>query len=182
MKIAITGLGGLGSNISIILAKSGIPSITIADFDTVEPSNLNRQHYFVDNLGMFKTDALKSQLLKINPHMQVTTINDKITEDNIISYFGNYNIVCEAFDNPVYKAILINTILENCPNTKIVSGNGMAGYQSANLIKVHHKFKNLYICGDLQSEANFGNGLMSPRVSVCAGLQAQTILDLIKVV
>ncbi|MCC8068967.1 MAG: sulfur carrier protein ThiS adenylyltransferase ThiF [Ruminococcus sp.] len=179
MKIAIMGLGGLGSNISILLAKNRVPSLTIVDFDIVEPSNLNRQHYYVDSLGMFKTDALKLQLLEINPSMDVITIRDRVTEDNVISYFGDYDIICEAFDNPMSKAMLINSLLENRPNVKIVSGSGMAGYESANLIKVHHRFKNLYICGDLHSEAKVGNGLMSPRVSICAGLQAQTILNII---
>jgi len=179
MKIAVAGAGGLGSNICIALVRSGVTSLTIADFDMVEPSNLNRQHYFVDSLGLSKVQALKKQLLEINPKSEISTIEDRITEKNAISYFGNFDIVCEAFDNPMAKAMLINTLLENCPNIKIVSGSGMAGYKPSNLIKVHHRMKNLYVCGDLESEAQVGNGLMSPRVSICAGLQAQTILDLL---
>ena len=65
--VAIAGLGGLGSHIAVMLARAGIGKLLLVDFDTVEISNLNRQHYTVRHLGMPKTEALAMQLQEINP-------------------------------------------------------------------------------------------------------------------
>ncbi len=178
-KVAIAGLGGLGSNIAIMLARTGIGKILIVDFDTVEPSNLNRQHYFIRHLSMQKTDALKEQILAINPFISVETKNIYLDETNIKDLFDGYEIVCEAFDNPACKATLVNTILTELPSTKIVAASGMAGYYSSNKIKTEKKMKNLYICGDLINAAKPGTGLMAPRVQICAGHQANMIIRLL---
>lgn len=66
-RVAVCGLGGLGSNIAVMLARTGVGYLKLIDFDIVEPSNLNRQSYYVEHLGMFKTDALKEQIKRINP-------------------------------------------------------------------------------------------------------------------
>ena len=178
-SVAVAGLGGLGSNIAVMLARTGVGSLLLVDFDIVEPSNLNRQSYYISHLGMLKTDAVKSQIEQINPFINVETICVKVTDDNVRELFADYDIICEAFDNPVSKAVLVNGIMENFPDKKIVSGSGMAGYESSNLIRTKNPFKNFYICGDGVNEAKIGNGLMSPRVSVCAGHQANMILRLI---
>lgn len=178
-SVAVAGLGGLGSNIAVMLARTGVGRLLLVDFDIVEPSNLNRQSYYISHLGMLKTDAVKSQIEQINPFIHVETICVKVTEDNVKELFSDYDIICEAFDNPVSKAVIVNGIMENFPDKKIVSGSGMAGFESSNLIKTKNPFKNFYVCGDGVSEAKIGNGLMSPRVSVCAGHQANMILRLI---
>lgn len=178
-KVAIAGLGGLGSNIAVSLARIGVGELFLIDFDTVEPSNLNRQSYYIKHLGMYKTDALKQQLEEINPFIKITTKIEKITEENAVSILKNYSIICEAFDNPSAKASLVNAILTNCPKTKIVSASGMAGFESSNNIKTSRKMKNLYLCGDYITPATFGTGLMAPRVQICAGHQANMILRLL---
>lgn len=178
-SVAIAGLGGLGSNIAVSLARIGVGKLFLVDFDIVEPSNLNRQSYYVRHLGMLKTEAMKEQLKEINPFIDVETMNVKITEDNVVSIFKGFDVVCEAFDNPVSKAILVNELMINSPKTKIVSGSGMAGYESSNTIKTERKMKNLYLCGDYVTGASFGMGLMAPRVMVCAGHQANMILRLL---
>ena len=178
-KVAIAGLGGLGSNIAVMLARIGVGTLFLVDFDVVEPSNLNRQSYFIKHLGMKKTDALKQQILEINPFICVKTKAVKIEENNIETLFYDYEIVCEAFDHPFYKALLVNGLLEKFPKTKIVASSGMAGFESSNLIQTYRKFKNLYVCGDLETSAEIGRGLMSPRVNICAGHQANMVLRLI---
>lgn len=178
-RVAIAGLGGLGSNIAVALARTGVGHLHLVDFDIVEPSNLNRQAYKIGHLGMKKTEALKLELKDINPYIKITTDDIKVIEENAVSLFENYPIVCEAFDRPEYKAILVNTLLEQKPEIKLVAASGLAGYESSNIITTRKVFKNFYLCGDRETGAEPGRGLMAPRVSICAGHQANMILRLI---
>lgn len=178
-KVAIAGLGGLGSNIAVMLTRIGVGKLLLVDFDIVEPSNLNRQNYYVRHLGMPKTDALKEQLLEINPFIDIETEFVKITPENVERLFSDYEIICEAFDKPDQKAMLVNNILEKLPNSKIVSASGLAGYESSNLIQTTRPMNRLYVCGDLENAAQIGNGLMAPRVQICAGHQANMIFRLL---
>lgn len=178
-KIAVAGLGGLGSNIAVSLCRLGVPELLLADFDKVDISNLNRQQYFISDIGRYKTDALSDRLLEINPYIKLKTVRDKVTEENVQEIFGGFGIVCEAFDKAESKSMLINTLLEKCPGTKIISGSGMAGYFSSNMIKTKRQFRDLYICGDMTSDINNDGGLTAPRVMICAGHQANMALRLI---
>lgn len=177
--VGIAGLGGLGSNIAIMLARTGIGKLILADFDIVEPSNINRQCYYIKHLGIPKADALKEQILEINPFVNVESNIIKVDESNINNIFGDCDIICEAFDNPICKAELTNFVLGNMKDKYLVAASGMAGYGSSNTIKTIRKTKKLYICGDMESEAKIGNGLMAPRVTICASHQANTVLRLI---
>ena len=177
-KVAVAGLGGLGSNISVMLAQAGVGKLLLVDFDVVELSNLNRQHYDRTHLGMLKTDALKKQIEKINPFIETETCTLKVTEENVMTVFNGYPIVCEAFDNPQYKAMLVNALLAQGEQT-IVAASGMAGFASANNIKTRQRFKNLYVCGDFKTPVQEGSGLMAPRVAVCAAHQANMVLRLL---
>ncbi|MCO1604091.1 sulfur carrier protein ThiS adenylyltransferase ThiF [Desulfosporosinus nitroreducens] len=178
-KVAIAGLGGLGSNIAVMLARIGVGELLLVDFDIVEPSNLNRQNYYISHLGMPKTVALNKQLKEINPFIKIETQNKKVTEANILELFNGYDIICEAFDQPEAKSMLVNLALNQLPNIKIVSASGMAGYESSNLIKTMKPMKRLYVCGDMENGAEIGKGLMAPRVQICAGHQANLVLRLL---
>jgi sulfur carrier protein ThiS adenylyltransferase len=175
----VAGLGGLGSNISVLLARTGVGHLLLVDFDTVEPSNLNRQSYYVSHLGMAKTDAMVQQLRQINPFITVESKTVRVTSENASTLFHDCDIVCEAFDNPVAKAELINSMLSQFPDKPIVAASGMAGFGSSNEIQTRKKFRNLYVCGDGETGAAVGNGLMAPRVTVCAAHQANMVLRLI---
>lgn len=177
-KVAVAGLGGLGSNIAVMLARIGVGKLLLVDFDVVEPSNLNRQHYDVSHLGMLKTEALKRQIKKINPYIETETHPVRVSEENANEIFEDYPFVCEAFDDPQSKAILINSLLTK-GGKKIVAASGMAGLDSANTIQTKRVFKNLYVCGDFKSEAKAGVGIMAPRVLICAGHQANMVLRLL---
>lgn len=178
-KVAIAGLGGLGSNIAVSLARTGVGHLHLIDFDIVEPSNLNRQQYKIKHLGLYKTEALKKEIEEINPFIEVNIDTVKITEENIKALFKEDDIVCEAFDNPIAKAMLVNSLFECYPLKKIVSASGMAGYESSNTIVTKKITNNFYLCGDGTTGAMVGRGLMAPRVSICAGHQANMILRLI---
>ena len=177
--VGIAGLGGLGSNIAAMLARSGIGHLVIADFDTVEPTNLNRQNYYVNNVGMKKTDSTEEILFQINPFIKITKNFTKIDENNITDIFGKCDVVCEAFDSPFAKAMLINALLEKCPEIMVISGSGMGGYEDSNLIRTKMRMKRLYVCGDDINEAATGMGLMAPRVTICAGHMANAVIRIL---
>jgi sulfur carrier protein ThiS adenylyltransferase len=178
-RVAIAGLGGLGSNIAVMLARIGVGHLLLVDFDIVEPSNLNRQSYNIRHLGMPKTIALQQQISEINPFIKVETETIRVTAENVKDLFAGYDIICEAFDKPEAKSMLVNTALIQLPDIKIVAASGMAGYDSSNLIRTVKPLKNLFLCGDLENGAMVGRGLMAPRVQVCAGHQANMILRLL---
>ena len=173
--IGIAGLGGLGSNIAMLLARSGVGRLVIADFDTVELSNIHRQNYPLDSVGMKKTDATVKEINRINPWCKVEQHDIKITKENI-SIFSDCDVVCEAFDNAEQKIMLIESL--SAMDKKIVSGNGMAGIQSANSIVTKKIGSDIYICGDGITDVK-NNSLMPSRVTVCAAHQANAAVRII---
>ena len=178
-KVAVCGLGGLGSNIAIALARAGVGRLHIMDFDKVDVSNLNRQQYSAEQVGTYKTTAMTANLKSISPYCEVIPEIIKLDEKNIPEILKDDDIICEAFDNPESKAILVNSVLENFPEKYVVGGSGMAGLGSANTITTRRVMKNFYLCGDGVSEVSDGTGLFSSRVMVCAGHQANMILRII---
>lgn len=178
-RVAIAGLGGLGSNVAFSLARIGIGHLHLIDFDVVDLTNLNRQQYFMEHVGLPKPDALKSELQRINPYLDIRTDFVKVTEENLPDLFADDTIICEAFDIPEAKSMLANGILEHFPEKKLVSASGMAGYESSNLIHTRRITQNFYLCGDEITEAAYGKGLMAPRVAICAAHEANMITRLI---
>ena len=178
-KVAIAGLGGLGSNIAVALARIGVSHLHLIDFDKVDISNLNRQHYFISHLNKYKTQALAEQLQMINPYLNIVTDCIKVTEDNIFSLFKDEDIICEAFDVPENKAMLVNKVLELFPEKYIISGSGMACFGHSNEIHTRKVMGKFYICGDEKTALSNENSLMAPRVAICAGHQANLITQLI---
>lgn len=178
-RVAVCGLGGLGSNIAIALARAGVGHIHIMDFDRVDISNLNRQQYSAEQVGLYKTTAMSENLKSVNPYCEVTADCIRLDENNISGLLRNDDIICEAFDNPESKAVLVNAVLENFPEKYVVGGSGMAGLGSANTITTRRAMRNFYLCGDGISDVADGMGLFSSRVLVCAGHQANMILRII---
>ena len=178
-RVAVAGLGGLGSNIAVMLARSGIGELLLVDFDTVDVTNLNRQMYLIPQLGKPKAEALPEILYQINPYLTYRSVCIKVTPDNVKELFSEYPIVCEAFDKPDQKAMLVRELLMQCPKTIVVSGNGMAGYADANEIRTYQVMKRLYVCGDQSTDVGNGIGLIAPRVAVCAAHEANKVLQLI---
>lgn len=178
-SVVIVGLGGLGSNIAVNLARSCVGKLRLVDFDIVELSNLNRQVYGVRHLHMKKTEALKKILKEINPYIEIEIVDEIVDENNVYDIVHEYNYACEAVDRVEVKAMIVNNILLKCRDTVVISGSGMAGYKDANNIRTRKISKKLYICGDLKSDIKHGIGLMAPKVSICAGHQANKVIELI---
>lgn len=178
-RVCILGAGGLGSNIASMLARSSVGNLHIVDFDEIEASNLNRQAYFIEDIGKKKTEALKNLIEKINPFVNVEIENIKVTSDNIGKIIENEKYIVEAFDNAEAKAMVVNEVLGNYPEKIVISGSGMAGLEDANNIKTKKIMNNFYICGDGYADYEEFNGIMSPRVMICAAHQANTLLRLI---
>jgi sulfur carrier protein ThiS adenylyltransferase len=177
--IGIAGVGGLGSTVAIALARTGVGHLIIADFDIVEPSNLNRQQFFVDQIGLPKVYALRDTLERINPHVRVTACHLRLTPENIADVFGHAQILVEAFDLAEQKVMLIETFAARFPDRPLVTGSGMAGFGPANTVLTRQVANNLYLCGDGSTAAAPGTGLMAPRVGVAAHHQANAVLRLL---
>lgn len=178
-RVAVAGLGGLGSNTAVFLARAGIGHLHLIDFDKVDITNLNRQHYFISHLGRYKTEALKEQLLQINPWLDIETSCEVVREENVLRLFQNADIICEAFDCPENKAMLVNSCLELFPEKILVCASGMAGWGRSNDIITRQVGRNFYLCGDDTSGIENGEGLIAPRVALCAAHEANLIIELI---
>ncbi len=177
--VGIAGLGGLGSAVAIALARIGVGKLILVDFDVVEPSNLNRQQYFVHQIGTSKVEALRENLSKINPCVQVETHNEKLDRKNVERIFKEAEVVVEAFDRADEKAMLINTVSEKMPEKYIVAASGVAGYGENNEIKTVRFSSKIFIVGDHKTAAQPGVGLMAPRVGIVAHHQANTVLRIL---
>lgn len=177
-EVAVCGLGGLGSNVAVSLARSGIGTLLLIDFDKVDISNLHRQQYAVSQLGMYKTEAMTQTLSEIAPYCKVVAYREKLTEENL-SLIAGCDIVCECFDNSECKAMLVNGISEHYPDKYIVAASGMSGLHSGNAIQTKRLGRRLYICGDGTSDVSDDGTLYAPRVMLCAAHQANTVLRII---
>lgn len=177
--VAVMGLGGLGSNISIALARAGVGHLILADFDCVDLTNLNRQQYKASQLGQKKTEALKENLLEIAPYLKIDTFDVKVNEENLSSICAPASVICEAFDKAENKAMLVNYVLENMSDKYLVAASGLAGFKSLNQIKTRRISQKFFLCGDGTSDVNNGIGLVSARVMGCAAHQALTVLKIL---
>lgn len=177
--IAVCGLGGLGSNIAVSLARAGIGKLILIDFDRVDISNLHRQQYKASQIGMYKTEALSANLLEISPYLNLTLHTTQIQKENISSLLSDADIICEAFDRAEMKAMLVNGVLEELPNAYLIAASGMAGLGSANEIKTRKISDHFYLCGDEKSDSADAPGLLSSRVMLCAAHQAHMVLRIL---
>lgn len=177
--VAICGLGGLGSNVAINLARSGIKKLILVDFDCVDVTNLQRQQYKASQVGTPKAVALVENLKEITPYVELEAYNEKIAEGNIDKFVKEADVVCEAFDDPEAKSLLVNEVLEKYPQKYLVAASGMAGTDSANSITTRKISKRFYLCGDGKSDVTQGLALLAPRVQICAAHQALTIIRIL---
>ena len=177
--VAVCGLGGLGSNIAIALARAGIGKLLLIDFDRVDITNLHRQQYKANQIGLNKADALAENLLEIAPYTEITAVTAKITEENFADLLKEADVVCEAFDNAEAKAMLVNGVLEQLPDCYLVAASGMAGMDTPNTIRTRKVMKRFYLCGDEKNDVADTIGLVAPRVMLCAAHQAHTVLRIL---
>ena len=179
--VAIVGLGGLGSNVAVWLARIGVGKLTLIDFDKVELSNLNRQYYFLSDVGKYKAEALLEHLRQINPYGKYDLHVAKLNEDNLAALLGEASIICEAFDNPESKAMLVNAVLSKYPEKYLVAASGIAGFgarDNVNDLSIRKINNHFYLCGDGVSDFT-QLPLCGARVGICAAQQALIIARII---
>ena len=177
--VAICGLGGLGSNIAISLARAGVGKLILIDFDKVDVTNLHRQQYKASQIGRYKTEALSENLKEIAPYVELETHTTRMTEQNVVELLKEADVICEAFDDAQAKAMLTNMVLENFPQKYFVAASGMAGIGSANRITTRQITKRFYLCGDGVSDVGDDIGLVSSRVMLCAAHEAHMVLRIL---
>ena len=176
--VGIAGAGGLGSNCAVALARVGIGKLIIVDFDIVSESNLNRQYFFRDQLGVKKVFAVKENINRIDPKVQVDAHDIKLNETNFVSIYKYCDVIVEAFDLAEMKKMLIETCISELPDKPVVLGLGMAGFGDNNSIKCR-KTENIYICGDEKTEISDQYPPLAPRVGMVANMQANTVLEIL---
>jgi sulfur carrier protein ThiS adenylyltransferase len=178
-RVGIAGAGGLGSNCAVALARSGVGTLVIADFDVIEETNLNRQYYFADQIGVNKTVALKENIARIDPGITVIAHQEKLDRINIIEIFSGCNIIVEAFDSSVMKEMLIETVQVSMPGIPVIVGSGMAGWGKTNDLRYRKIDNTLYVCGDEFSEVSDNLPPLAPRVAIVANMQANVVIELL---
>lgn len=177
--VSIVGCGGLGSNAAMMLVRSGVRRLTLVDFDLVEESNLNRQMFFRDQLGMPKTDALGETLRRIRPDLELDLIQHCVTEEDLCGLVGHADVVVEAVDRAETKAMIANVLLRERPGTPLVSASGLAGFDSANDVVTERVMDDFYLVGDLHSDVRAGLPLLAPRVMTAAAHQAHAVVRIL---
>jgi sulfur carrier protein ThiS adenylyltransferase len=177
--VGIMGLGGLGSAVAVALARMGVGRLLLADYDVVEPTNLNRQQYFIDQIGTPKTEALKTNLARINPYVSVETWGEKLTEDLIAQVFARVDVLTECFDDPEMKAVALRTALTRLQGKGYVGASGVAGCGYNGAIVTRRLYPGVYVVGDGETAAKPGQGLMAPRVGIAAHQQANQVLRIL---
>ena len=170
--VAVCGLGGLGSNIALALARAGVGRLLLLDFDRVDLSNLHRQQYKAAQIGQYKTAALAQNLQEIAPYLQTDLRTVRVTADNLADLLAPADIVCEAFDEPEAKAMLVEGVLTQMPEKYLLAASGMAGLGTGNMIRSRRGSPHFYLCGDEVSDVADCGALFAPRVMLCAAHQA----------
>ncbi len=176
--VGIAGCGGLGSNCAVALARVGIGKLILVDFDRIEESNLNRQNYYIDQVGQVKVYTLQDNMYYINPDVEVEAYRKKLGPRNLIQVYKDCDVIVEAFDHAEMKQMIIETVLRKLHDIPLVVGVGMAGWGNNNTIKTRRD-GNLYICGDESSEIGEDNPPLAPRVGIVANMQANTVLEIL---
>lgn len=175
VKVGLAGAGGLGSNCAQFLVRSGFKRLKIVDFDVVEESNLNRQFYFAGQVGRIKVEALRENLVSINPDLELEILPVRIEKENAEDLFRDCDAVVEALDAPEAKRTLVESMAGT--GKLVVAASGLAGWGRSDEIRVRRVGENLYLVGDLVSEAGPGLPAMAPGVNVAAAKQADVVLN-----
>jgi sulfur carrier protein ThiS adenylyltransferase len=175
--VGIAGCGGVGSNVAVALARVGVGRLVLVDHDVVEPSNLNRQHFYLEDIGRPKPEALSAWIARVNPRVRVAAIRRRIRGSDVQDLFSVCDVVVEAFDTVEDKTMIIDAFgAEEMQGRVLVCASGLSGIDSANRIRARRMAENVYVCGDLESDPAEERGVMAPRVMVAAGQQANTVV------
>jgi sulfur carrier protein ThiS adenylyltransferase len=175
VRVGIAGAGGLGSNAAAHLVRSGIHRLVVADFDRVEASNLNRQFYFADQLGLKKVAALKANLLRIDPELDIVTLDLRLHAGNVRETFEGCRILLEALDTPQDKKMMAEAFMAD-PRL-LVCASGIGGWGSSDRIKTRRIRDSFCVVGDGQSEICETRPPTAAIVGLAAAKQADAVIE-----
>ena len=175
-RIGIAGAGGLGSNCAMHLVRAGVTHLTVVDFDVVNESNLNRQFFFRDQLGMKKVEALKANLLRIDPDADIRIEDVKLDVESSREVFADCDIVVEAFDVVDAKVMLVSAFAAS--GKRLVTASGLAGWGRSNAMRVR-KMGNIVAVGDGETAVCADAAPSSPRVGIAAAMQANSVVAML---
>lgn len=178
-RVGIVGLGGLGSNAAMLLVRTGVRHLVLADFDRVEESNLNRQLYFPDQIGRLKAEALAETLRRIDPAVRLVLVTERITPDNLVQVFSGVDVLIEAVDTAEDKATVVAAASDLLPATPLVWAMGLAGCESANEIQTRCIGNTCWVVGDLEADVREGHALLASRVMIAAAQEAHIAIRLL---
>ena len=175
-RVGIAGAGGLGSNCAMHLVRAGIQHLTVVDFDVVNESNLNRQFFFRDQLGQKKVEALKENLLRIDPDADIRAVDMRLDASSAREVFADCDIVVEAFDVVDAKVMLVSSFASS--GKKLVTASGLAGWGRSNEMRVR-KMGNIVAVGDGETAVGENAAPASPRVGIAAAMQANSVVAML---
>lgn len=178
--VLLIGVGGIGSHVAVALTRAGLGSLHIVDFDVVEASNLGRQYYTQEDVGIVKVEAMKGHLHAINPSCQIYTYNEELRRDSLHQLLEQFDYVIEAVDKATTKAWMTETILTHPKRPILIGCSGMAGFGDSNGIRRQQLHDRWYVCGDGKSDIDELGKITAARVMVCAGHMANTCIQLIR--
>lgn len=178
-KVGIAGCGGLGSNAAVSLARVGVNSFVLVDFDVVDDSNLNRQYFFRHQIGLPKTVALRENILLIDNTLQIEIFTERLNEETMLKHFTSCDLIIEAFDQAEAKQLLLELFLSADTDQYLIMGNGMAGFGGFEKLRQEQWDDKVYICGDFESEISTELPPLGPRVAIVANMQANLALELL---
>lgn len=175
--VGIAGAGGLGSNAAAHLARSGIGRMVVADFDDVASSNLNRQFYFIDQVGMKKVIALETNLKRINPDLDVQALDIRLKATNVGRVFEHCHIIVEALDRARDKKMMADAFMAD-PRL-LVCASGIGGWGRSDRIRTRRVRDAFYLVGDGHSEVSATMPPTSAVVGMAAAKQADVVIEAI---
>ena len=175
-RVGIAGAGGLGSNCAMHLVRAGVRHLTVVDFDIVNESNLNRQFFFRDQLGLKKVEALKENLLRIDLDADIRAVEMRLDASSARETFADCDIVVEAFDVVDAKVMLVSAFASS--GKKLVTASGLAGWGRSNAMRVR-RMGNIVAIGDGETSVGEGAAPASPRVGIAAAMQANAVVAML---
>lgn len=175
--VGIAGAGGLGSNAAAHLVRSGISRLVVADFDHVAPSNLNRQFYFIDQVGMKKVIALEANLKRINPGLDMQALDIRLNAGNVGHVFEHCHIIVEALDHARDKKMMADAFMAD--RRLLVSVSGIGGWGRSDRIRTRRVRNGFYLVGDGHSEVSNAMPPTSAVVGIAAAKQADVVIEAI---
>lgn len=144
-KIALFGVGGVGSYVLEMFLRNGIRNILLCDFDTVDETNINRQLVaYNDTIGKKKVEVAKKRAKSINEKVEMITYDEKVSEDNIYDMLKDFNpdYIIDCIDDVDAKITIMKYAYEN--NIKCISSMGAGNRTRVDTIEVTDIFKTTY--------------------------------------